>query len=112
MEREARYQKDIEEATGIKNGLLEDIEEIRRHKANMLEPQLIASTKEIRLEIIQKQHQIESLDRDLEEKRAVYDVVQKEKERLDVEKEKLEVALAEAVEMPAKILYVICIFIS
>ena len=49
MDREQKLQKDIEDAQRTKENLISDIEEIRRHKADMLEPQLIASTKELKV---------------------------------------------------------------
>ncbi|KAI8905764.1 hypothetical protein DFJ77DRAFT_209820 [Powellomyces hirtus] len=47
-ERESKLEKDIEESQEKKKTLTEDIDEIRRHKADMLEPQLIASSKELK----------------------------------------------------------------
>ncbi|KNE65997.1 hypothetical protein AMAG_10276 [Allomyces macrogynus ATCC 38327] len=104
QEREAKYSKDIEEALITKEGLLEDIEEIRRHKTDMLEPQLIANTKEIKLDLIQRKHQVENLEKDLEEKEQMHENAAKDKERLLAEREKQEIALAKANEMPGKIM--------
>ncbi|KAJ3328888.1 hypothetical protein HDU76_009092 [Blyttiomyces sp. JEL0837] len=104
LEREERLQREIEETSKQKNDLSNDIDEIRKHKADMLEPQLIASTKELKLEISQRRNQVESLQKDLEEKEVMYDIVLNEKERLDIEKEKHAAALARAMEMPQKII--------
>jgi hypothetical protein len=51
-ERESRLQKDIEDAIKTKTEIENDIDEIRRHKADMLEPQLIAATKELKVKRI------------------------------------------------------------
>ncbi|KAJ3144973.1 hypothetical protein HK101_002563 [Irineochytrium annulatum] len=104
QEREQRLIKEIDETSKLKNDLMNDIEEIRRHKADMLEPQLIQSTKEIKIDIAQRKHQVENLEKDLEEKESSYDTVLREKERLDIEREKHAAQLAKATEMPQKIL--------
>ena len=51
MEREQRIQKDIEEAVGTRRDIENDIDEIRRHKADLLEPQLIQSIKDLKVYI-------------------------------------------------------------
>ncbi|KAI9190296.1 hypothetical protein H9P43_001729 [Blastocladiella emersonii ATCC 22665] len=103
-EREAKYSVEIEEALITKESLIEDIEEIRRHKTDMLEPQLVANTKEIKLDLIQRKHQAENLEKDLEEKEQIYENVTKDKERLLAERERNEITLAKANEMPGKIM--------
>ncbi|ORZ32861.1 hypothetical protein BCR44DRAFT_1416244 [Catenaria anguillulae PL171] len=103
-EREAKLSKDIEEALIAKEGLLDDIEEIRKHKTDMLEPQLVANTKEIKLDLMQRRHQAENLEKDLEEKEQILESITKDKEELFAEREKQEVALAKANEMPGKIM--------
>ncbi|KAL7746475.1 hypothetical protein RI367_008125 [Sorochytrium milnesiophthora] len=104
QDREAKRQAEMNSLLRVKDGLLDDIEEIRRHKADMLEPQLIAATKELRLDVLQRKHQVENLEKDYYEKQTVYEHSLKEKERLLSEKEKLEVSLAKADELPTKIL--------
>jgi predicted nucleic acid-binding Zn-ribbon protein len=52
LEREAKLQLDMEDLNKTKQDLVHDIEEIRRHKADMLEPQLIAATKELKVSYI------------------------------------------------------------
>lgn len=59
---------------------------------------------------MQRRHQVENLEKDLEEKVAVYDASQQEIERLELEKEKLSIAYSKAAEMPGKIAYIIDIF--
>ncbi|KAJ3088001.1 hypothetical protein HK102_009803 [Quaeritorhiza haematococci] len=103
-EREQRLQKDIQEAEKQKQELINDIEEIRRHKADMLEPQLIASTKELKIELSQRRQQVENLQKDLEEKMSSLESIVKEKERLELDREKHSIALAKATEMPQKIM--------
>ncbi|KAJ3218441.1 hypothetical protein HDU67_005537 [Dinochytrium kinnereticum] len=103
-ERVQRLSREIEEANRQKRELEEDIDEIRKHKTDMLEPQLIQSTKELRIDIAQRKHQVENLEKDLEEKETAYDFILKEKERLEIEREKHAAALAKATEMPQKIL--------
>lgn len=49
LDRENKLNGDIEELAKTKKGLIHDIEEIRKYKADMLEPQLIAATKEIKV---------------------------------------------------------------
>ena len=49
LEREKKLSRDIEDAQRFKQELIDDIEEIRKHKSDMLEPQLIAATKEIKV---------------------------------------------------------------
>ena len=83
--------------------LIKDIEEMRRHKADMLEPALINSTKELKIDVMQRRHQVENLEKDLEEKMSAYDSLQEELERLETEKEKLAISLSKASEMPIKI---------
>lgn len=51
MEREKKLENDLEESEKIKNELIVEIEEIRRHKLDMLEPQIITSSKELRVYI-------------------------------------------------------------
>ncbi|KAI9363049.1 hypothetical protein DFJ73DRAFT_793007 [Zopfochytrium polystomum] len=104
LEREERLQREIEEGTNQRGELTNDIEEIRKHKADMLEPQLISSIKELKAEIAQRNQQLENLDKDLEEKEGTYDIVRNETEKLDIEREKHSAALARSSEMPAKFL--------
>ncbi|ORY51485.1 hypothetical protein BCR33DRAFT_656040 [Rhizoclosmatium globosum] len=103
-QREKKLVSDINEALSQKSILNADIEEIRKHKADMLEPQLIVSIKELKLDISQRRHQVENLEKDLEEKEITYEIVLGEKDRLDIEKEKHAAALARATEMPQKIM--------
>jgi hypothetical protein len=49
LDREAKYSAEIEEISKQKKSLVHDIEEIRKYKADMLEPQLIAATKELKV---------------------------------------------------------------
>jgi hypothetical protein len=49
LDRENKINGDIEELSKQKMGLVHDIEEIRRYKSDMLEPQLIAATKELKV---------------------------------------------------------------
>ncbi|KAI8835875.1 hypothetical protein BC829DRAFT_406093 [Chytridium lagenaria] len=103
-DRVQKLTNEIEEAQKQRRELEEDIDEIRKHKTDMLEPQLIQSTKELRIDIAQRKHQVENLEKDLEEKESAYDFVLKEKERLEIEREKHAGSLAKATEMPQKIL--------
>lgn len=109
---------------------MDDIEEIRRHKADMLQPQLIASNKELQvgicandectllmlmtrnsfflqLEVIQRRHQVENLEKDQEEKDGTYEMVMHEVERLELDRERHAAAFSQANEMPQKIMYVL-----
>ncbi|KXS22471.1 hypothetical protein M427DRAFT_27015 [Gonapodya prolifera JEL478] len=103
MEREARLEKEIEDAQREKTQLLSDIEDIRRHKQDMLEPQLIQSTKELKLEVLQRRHQVENLQKDLEEKEGTFTTISHERETLEAEREKHAAALTKSTEMPIKI---------
>ncbi|KAI8612195.1 hypothetical protein BC830DRAFT_1067947 [Chytriomyces sp. MP71] len=103
-QREKKLLTDINESLAQKAVLNADIEEIRKHKADMLEPQLIVSIKELKLDISQRRHQVENLEKDLEEKEITYEIVLGEKDRLEIEKEKHAAALARATEMPQKIM--------
>lgn len=102
-DRETKMKNELEECQKQKFDLIKDIEEVRRHKADMLEPALIASTKELKVDVMQRKHQVESLEKDLDEKLAVYDGSQQEIERLEIEREKLAMALSKAADMPSKI---------
>ena len=51
-EREMKIKKQLEEDLKQKNELIKDIEEIRKHKVDMLEPALISSSKELKVELI------------------------------------------------------------
>jgi hypothetical protein len=102
-DRETKMKNELEECQKQKFDLIKDIEEVRRHKADMLEPALIASTKELKVDVMQRKHQVENLEKDLDEKLAVYDGSQQEIERLEIEREKLAVALSKAADMPSKI---------
>ncbi|KAJ3073973.1 hypothetical protein HDU98_000197 [Podochytrium sp. JEL0797] len=102
--REKKLASDISESMAQKLVLNADIDEIRKHKADMLEPQLIVSIKELKLDISQRRHQVENLEKDLEEKEITYEIVLGDKERLDIEKGKHAAALARASEMPQKIM--------
>ncbi|KAJ3409840.1 hypothetical protein HDV05_004193 [Chytridiales sp. JEL 0842] len=104
VDREAKLQREIEEGLRVKSEIEADIDEIRRHKADMLEPQLIAATKELKIDLAQRRHQVENLQKDLEEKEATLQTVLQEKERLDNERERHAMSLAKATETPAKIL--------
>jgi predicted nuclease with TOPRIM domain len=53
---------------------------------------------------MQRRHQVENLEKDLEEKMATYDTSQQEIERLETEKEKLSISLSKATEMPGKLM--------
>ncbi|KAI9339290.1 hypothetical protein BDR26DRAFT_803168 [Obelidium mucronatum] len=103
-QREKKLMTDINESLSQKLVLSADIDEIRKHKADMLEPQLIVSIKELKLDISQRRHQVENLEKDLEEKEITYEIVLGEKDRLDIEKEKHAAALSRATEMPQKIM--------
>ncbi|KAJ3024068.1 hypothetical protein HKX48_007248 [Thoreauomyces humboldtii] len=103
QERESKLEKDIEESQEKRKTLSEDIDEIRRHKADMLEPQLVASSKELKLEVVQRRHQVENLEKDNEEKDATYEMVMHEVERLEMERERHAAAFSQANEMPQKI---------
>ncbi|KAH6568449.1 hypothetical protein BASA60_008634 [Batrachochytrium salamandrivorans] len=103
MERESKLQRDTDELIKQKQDLINDIGEIRRHKADMLEPQLIAATKEIKMDVLQRRHQLENLQKDMEEKQATYEAVVQERDRLEKEKEKHAILLSKASETPVKI---------
>lgn len=103
LEEEQRSQQSISAAAKAKQDLVDDIEEMRRSRASMLEPQLISATKELKLEAIQKSHQIENLSKDLEEKENMLEMSRQERSRLELETEKQVAALSKAAEMPSKI---------
>jgi hypothetical protein len=84
---------------------MKDIEEIRKHKADMLEPSLIAATKELKMDVLQRRHQVENLEKDHEEKISVFETYQNEVEKLESERERLSIALSKSAEMPVKIMY-------
>lgn len=52
----------------------------------------------------QRKHQVENLEKDLEEKLATYEAAQAEIEILDAERDKLAAAYSKSVEMPGKIM--------
>jgi uncharacterized coiled-coil DUF342 family protein len=103
-ERDKKLARDVDESQNQKNELINEIEEIRKHKADMLEPQLIASTKELKLDVIQRRNQVDNLQKDLEEKHSTFELCLREKERLENEKDKLYVNISRAAEMPIKIM--------
>ncbi|XJO72474.1 hypothetical protein BDV3_003585 [Batrachochytrium dendrobatidis] len=103
FERESKLQKETDELSKQKQDLVHDIEEIRRHKADMLEPQLITATKDLKMDIHQRRHQVENLQKDMEEKQSTYEVVAIERDRLEKEREKFVISLAKATETPLKI---------
>ncbi|KAI8898134.1 hypothetical protein BC833DRAFT_565207 [Globomyces pollinis-pini] len=104
IERESKLQLDIEEMTKTKQDLIHDIEEIRRHKADMLEPQLIAATKELKMDLLQRRNQLENLQKDMEEKQSSYEVVLLDRDRAEAEREKHSILLAKASETPIKLI--------
>lgn len=104
MDREAKYTSEIEELSRQKQDLIHDIEEIRKMKADMLEPQLLAATKELRMDLMQRRHQVENLQKDMDEKESIWDSVMQERDRLYLEREKHSLSLAKASEAPLKIL--------
>lgn len=104
IERESKLQSDIDDLQKSKQDLVHDIEEIRRHKADMLEPQLIASTKELKMELIQRRNQVDTLQKDMEEKQAVLDNVMAERDRNEAEREKHSLTFVKASETPLKII--------
>ncbi|EPZ33889.1 hypothetical protein O9G_002452 [Rozella allomycis CSF55] len=104
MERDSKLENERDEQVKIKLDVLSDIEQARQHKVDMLEPQLVASNKELRLDILQRKQQIENLKKDFEEKRESYDEILKTKERLDVEQEKYSISLTKASELPPKLI--------
>ncbi|KAJ3255643.1 hypothetical protein HK103_006168 [Boothiomyces macroporosus] len=104
IDRESKLQLDIEELSKTKQDLIHDIEEIRRHKADMLEPQLIAATKELKIDLLQRRQQVENLQKDMEEKQAAYEIVMQERSRAEAEREKHSIAFVKASETPIKIL--------
>ncbi len=103
-ERDSKMKNELDECQKQKFDLIKDIEEVRKHKADMLEPALIASTKELKVDVMQRKHQVENLEKDLDEKLAIYDGSQQEIERLETEREKLAIALSKAADMPSKIM--------
>ena len=104
LERESKLQKEVDAFTSQKQDLIHDIEEIRRHKVDMLEPQLVAATKELKMDLLQRKHQVENLQKDMEEKQAVYEQIAQERDRLETEREKHLISLSKASETPLKIL--------
>ena len=52
----------------------------------------------------QRRHQVENLEKDLEEKVSTFDAAQAEIEILDSERDKLAAAYSKSVEMPGKIM--------
>jgi hypothetical protein len=52
LEREAKIKAELQEAAGQKADLIKDIEDMRKHKADMLEPALLASTKELKVKFM------------------------------------------------------------
>ncbi|TPX37722.1 hypothetical protein SmJEL517_g00446 [Synchytrium microbalum] len=98
-----RSSKEVADLTNHKKELLDEIEEARRHKADLLEPQLLASTKELKLELMQRRQQVETLQKDLEEKDGTLEAVEKEKERLAEEQERQVSALSKASEIPFRL---------
>lgn len=48
-ERESKIRKQLADDLKQKNDMIKDIEEIRRHKVDMLEPALLSSTKELKV---------------------------------------------------------------
>lgn len=96
--------------------LVHDIEEIRRHKSEMVEPGLVAGTKELKvyiyiiitkIDLLQRRHQVENLQKDHEEKQTVLEFVIAERDRTDAEREKHSMAFVKASETPLKILKLI-----
>ncbi len=71
----------------------------------MLEPQLIASTKELKMELLQRRNQIDTLQKDMEEKQIVLDNVMAERDRNEAEREKHSLTFVKASETPLKIMY-------
>ena len=60
---------------------------------------------------MQRRHQVENLEKDLEEKMATYDTSQQEIERLESEREKLSISLSKATEMPGKLMYLLTSYV-
>ena len=54
------------------------------------------------LDVIQRKHQVDNLQKDLEERQSQHSSVLQEKERLNTEKEKLAAAFARASELPIR----------
>ncbi|RKO93586.1 hypothetical protein BDK51DRAFT_24341, partial [Blyttiomyces helicus] len=103
-DRQTQFQREIEEAQRLKGELTADIDEIRKHKGDMLEPQLLAASKDVRMELQQKKLQVETLTQDLEEKLIDHDRSAVERNRLETERERHSTVLNQASEMPQKIL--------
>jgi len=54
--------------------------------------------------LAQRRHQVENLEKDLEDKLATYEAAQSEIETLDADRDKLAAAYSKSVEMPGKIM--------
>ena len=101
--REESLQRDIEHQTKAAKDLSDEIDTLRRHQVDILEPQLIASIKELKLDVMQRKNQLENLQKDLEEKQSQYQVVLNEKGATEVEKEKHISLFSKASELPTKL---------
>jgi len=69
----------------------------------MLEPELIASIKELKLDYVQKKHQCENLRKDLDEKEKTLSLLKKELDTIEMERENQKLNFSKSEAIPRKI---------
>lgn len=104
LDREHQLSSNIDGITQQKDDLIKDIEAIRKYKADLFEPQLISSTKELKNELLQRKGQVANLQTDMDEKQAIFDTVIMKRDLIEEQRNKHSLLLAKASETPIKLL--------
>jgi hypothetical protein len=95
--------REIETLTKQRDEINDDINMLRKHQVDILEPQLIANIKELKLDVLQRKGQLENLRKDYDERQSQYQTSLSEKNQLDLEKEKQIAQYSKASELPTKL---------
>jgi len=102
-EREEKLRNEIKISKENRDNLLKSIEEIQQYRCDMMEPELIASIKELKLDYVQKKHQCENLKKDLDEKEKTLSILKKELDNIEMERENQKLMFSKSESIPRKI---------
>ena len=103
-------QREFRDIRNIKQDLVHDIEKIRKHKLDMLEPGLIAEIKELKVislmtqaNLIQSASEIENLKKEYEDQVSAHNTCLAERDRLESAKERIALNYTRDGETPIKL---------
>lgn len=103
-EKEAQINAEIADLEKERDDLTREIIDIQKQKADLLEPQLIAATKDLKAEITQKRSQADIIQKDLEEKETALETITKQRNTLEQQRDTIATSLLKNHDIPAKLM--------